>query len=295
MMNILEWNMDKNKLLSEFNKEFNKKSVYKKFASLKSDLEKMGSAVVAFSGGVDSTFLLKTASEVLGDNVIAVTLRSPSFPQRELNRAIDMAKIFKVKHLIVKGNELENPDFIKNDRLRCYFCKKEEFSKIISIAENNNLAFTIDGQNFDDLQDYRPGADAANELGVISPLRNNGLSKKEIRFLSKEMGIPDWDRPSFACLASRIPYGTKISKNLLKKIDYLENYLINEGFRQVRVRHHREIARIEIPKEDFPILFEEELIQKIISKFKKCGYLYVTIDLEGYSSGSMNKLLRNES
>jgi uncharacterized protein len=263
--------------------------------SLKNEVKVMGSAAVAFSGGVDSTFLLKIASEVLGDNVLAVTLKSPSFPKREIDNAASIAKQFNIKHLIIESREFENPDFIKNDSLRCYYCKNEEFSKIINVAHKNGMAFVIDGQNYDDISDYRPGAKAARELGVISPLKNNRLTKDEIRGLSKEMGIPGWGRPSFACLASRIPYGTQISKNLLEKISRLEDYLINVGFAQVRVRHHGEIARIEIEKEDFSILFGKPLMPGIISEFKKAGYLYVTLDLEGYRTGSMNMALKNNN
>ncbi len=263
-----------------------------KLGSLKSDIKAMGSAVVAFSGGVDSTFLLKVASQVLEDNVIAVTLKSPSFPEREIDEAISIAGQFKVKHLIIDSREFENPDFIKNDSLRCYYCKKEVFGKIIDEAQKHDMAFVIDGQNYDDISDYRPGAKAAQELGVISPLKNNLLTKDEIRLLSREMGIAGWDRPSFACLASRVPYGTQISKSLLEKIGRLEDLLINEGFLQVRVRHHGEIARIEILKEDFSNLFEEPLMQKIINEFKKAGYLYVALDLEGYRTGSMNMALK---
>jgi uncharacterized protein len=272
----------------------NNKSEYlvNKLASLKNEIKTMGGATVAFSGGVDSTFLLKVAAEVLGDNVLAVTLKSPSFPKREIDAAVSFAKRFKVKHLILESREFENPDFIKNDSLRCYYCKKEEFGKIITEAHNNGIDFVIDGQNYDDISDYRPGAKAALELGVISPLKNNNLTKDEIRRLSKEMGIPGWDRPSFACLASRIPYGTRISESLLEKIGHLEDFLINEGFKQVRVRHHGEIARIEVEKEDFPILFGKPLMPGIISEFKKAGYLYVTLDLEGYRTGSMNVALK---
>ncbi len=266
-----------------------------RFDSLKNELKAMGSAAVAFSGGVDSTFLLKVAVEVLGDNVLAVTLKSPSFPKREIDAAVSIANRFKVKHLIIESGEFENPDFIKNDSLRCYYCKKEEFGKIITEAHNNGVDFVIDGQNYDDISDYRPGEKAARELGVISPLKNNSLTKDEIRRLSKEMDIPGWDRPSFACLASRIPYGTKISKSLLEKIGNLEEFLISKGFAQVRVRHHGEIVRIELKKEDFSILFGKSLMPGIIDEFKKAGYLYVTLDLEGYRTGSMNKLLENKN
>jgi len=260
-----------------------------KFKTLKGHLASLGSIAVAFSGGVDSSFLLKTASEVLGDRVIAVTIKSPSIPARELERAIAFTKKFNIRHIIAESCELDNPDFVKNDRMRCYYCKKEEFGIITQLAKKNKLAFVADGQNFDDMLDYRPGSKASQELGVLSPLRTSQLTKEELRLLSRQMGLVDWDRPALACLSSRIPYGTEIDENLLKKIDYLESFLVNWGFKQVRVRHHGEIARIEITKKDFSRLFKGNLIEEIISEFKKNGYLYITLDLEGYRMGSMNK------
>jgi pyridinium-3,5-biscarboxylic acid mononucleotide sulfurtransferase len=266
-----------------------------RFDSLKNELKEMGSVAVAFSGGVDSTFLLKVASEVLGNKLLAVTLKSPSFPKRETDKAVSIARQLRVKHLIIESKEFDNPDFIKNDSLRCYYCKNEEFGKIINEANNHGITSIVDGQNYDDISDYRPGAKAALELGIVSPLKDNCLTKNEIRLLSKELGIDGWDRPSFACLASRVPYGTQINKSLLERISRLEEFLINEGFLQVRVRHHGEIARIEIEKKDFPILFGKSLMPGIIRKFKKAGYLYVTLDLEGYRTGSMNELLENKN
>jgi uncharacterized protein len=263
-----------------------------KVKSLKQELKSLGSVAVAFSGGIDSSFLLRIASDVLGNRVLAVTIKSPSIPEKELQRAINFTREFNIKHIVAESHELDNPDFIKNDRLRCYYCKKEEFGIISELAKKNNIAFVADGQNYDDNDDYRPGSIAASELAVLSPLKNNNLSKAEIRFLSKEMGLHDWDRPALACLSSRIQYGTEISESLLKKIDHLENFLTDLGFRQVRVRHHNEIARIEIAKEDFSMLFEKDLMRKIISEFKRNGYCYVTLDLEGYSTGSLNKVLK---
>ncbi len=232
---------------------FLRNNILEKFKNLKSTLNHYNSVVVAFSGGVDSTFLLKVAVDVLGKNVAAVTLKSLSFPEREFERAVKIAKEFKAKHYTIFLNELENPDFVKNDFQRCYYCKIEGFSKIIKFAKENGFLNVIDGQNFDDILDYRPGANAALKLGVKSPLKEAGLTKNDIRCLSKMLRIKDWDRPSFACLASRIPYGTKITDNLLRKIDHLEQLLIGLGFNQVRVRHHDKIARIEMPSKDFQL------------------------------------------
>ncbi|MBM3700612.1 MAG: ATP-dependent sacrificial sulfur transferase LarE [Actinobacteria bacterium] len=266
----------------------------KKMQSLKKQLKSMGSAIIAFSGGVDSTFLLHVAKDVLGERVAAVTLTSPSFPKRELDIAIKVASDLKVRHELVDSHEMEDERFLKNDSLRCYYCKSEAFKKITEIAQAHNIMYVLDGQNYDDISDYRPGSKAAQECGVISPLRQNSLCKNEIRALSKKLGIKGWDRPAFACLASRIPYGTKITEEILARIDRLEIFLVKKGFKQVRVRHHGELARIEIIKEEIPLLAGQHLMEQIVSEFKSSGYLFVTLDLEGYRTGSMNIMLQHD-
>jgi len=270
------------------------KKLQVKMQQLENGLKQKGNLAIAFSGGVDSSFLLKVASDIGGTNVLAITLKSPSFPKREIDRAIEFTKKYKIKHILAESNEFENEDFIKNDRLRCYYCKGSEFATIINIAKENGFDFVADGQNKDDISDYRPGADAARELGVISPLKDFGFTKEDIRQLSKQIGLKDWDRPAFACLASRIPYGTTITREVLARIDRLEIFLIKKGFTQVRVRHHGDLARIEIIKEEIPMLVGQHLMEKIVSEFKKAGYLYVTLDLEGYRTGSMNIMIQHD-
>ncbi|MHB9128139.1 MAG: ATP-dependent sacrificial sulfur transferase LarE [Candidatus Humimicrobiaceae bacterium] len=267
-------------------------STEEKFNILKADLKSMGSALVAFSGGVDSTFLLKVALDELKDKVIAVTAKSLSFPEREIKKAIEIAQYLKVKHLIIESSEMENPNYLKNDLDRCYYCKTELFGDLKKVALKEKLNFILDGQNYDDLGDYRPGMKAAAEIGVRSPLKEACLTKNDIRKLSKKIGLPNWDSPSFACLASRIPYGTEIDREILAKIDFLENMLIDIGFSQVRVRHHNAIARIEVTEEEMQKFNNKEIRMQVIKEFKNKGYLYITLDLEGYKTGSMNKVLK---
>lgn len=262
-----------------------------KFDELKEILKSMGSALVAFSGGVDSSFLLKAATDVLKEKVLAVTAKSPTFPEREIKKAIEIAGILNVRHLIIESSELKNPLYLRNDSSRCYYCKTELFEDLKKIALSEGINFVLDGQNYDDIGDYRPGMKAAAEIGVRSPLKESYMTKNDIRKLSKKLGLPNWDRPSFACLSSRIPYGTSISKELLEKIDFLENLLLDLGFTQVRVRNHDKIARIEILEEEMQKFNNKDIRMQIISEFKKLGYLYVTLDLEGYKTGSMNKVL----
>jgi len=267
------------------------KAAEDKFDELKEILKSMGSALVAFSGGVDSSFLLKAAADVLKEKVLAVTAKSPTFPEREIKKAIEIAGILNVRHLIIESSELKNPLYLRNDSNRCYFCKTELFEDLKKIALSEKINFILDGQNYDDIGDYRPGMKAAAEIGVRSPLKESYMTKNDIRKLSKKLGLPNWDRPSFACLSSRIPYGTSISKELLEKIDFLENLLLDLGFTQVRVRSHDKIARIEILEEEMQKFNNKDIRMQIISEFKKLGYLYVTLDLEGYKTGSMNKVL----
>ncbi len=283
------------KSLSNIKTTDNKSQLDFKYSSLKAEIKSYGSLAVAFSGGVDSSFLLKIASELLGDRVIAVTLKSATFPQREIDRAIEFAASHKIKHIIIDEDATCYPAFIKNDRNRCYYCKHAGFKKIIEIAAQNGFNNVADGANQDDVADYRPGTKAAEELGVLSPLKKHGFTKEEIRKISKDLGLAGWDRPSFACLASRIPYGTRITESLLLKIDKLESFLLEKGLNQVRVRHHGDIARIEVAKEDFSTLLEKNLMPGIVTEFKRSGYLYATLDLEGYNAGSMNRTITEGS
>lgn len=253
----------------------------------------MKSVLIAFSGGVDSTFLLCCAKEVLKENVLAVTARSASFPQRELEESIRLAEMLKTKYLIIDSEEIEDPNYRENPPDRCFYCKSDLFSKLWKVAEERNISYVLDGANLDDAGDYRPGSKAAKELQVRSPLKEAGMKKEDIRILSKEKKLPTWNKPSFACLASRFPYGTAISREKLSTVEQAENVLYNLGFNQCRVRHHNEIARIEISKKQFERFFSNGIPEKVIKEFKKLGYSYVTIDIEGYRSGSMNEILKS--
>lgn len=263
-----------------------------KLQKLKEYLKSLGSLAIAFSGGTDSTFLLKVASDVLGDNVLAITASSSTFPQRELNEAIQFAKSRNLRHEVIVSDELDIEGFADNPVNRCYLCKYGLFSKIINIAATRGIKYVADGSNIDDLGDYRPGLDAMRELGVISPLRVAGLTKAEIRELSKEIGLDTWDKPAFACLSSRLPYGQKITREKLSMIERAEQFLLDMGFKQVRVRHHGDIARIEVSADEIGKFFSLEIMNKINTEFKNIGFAYTALDLKGYRMGSMNETLQ---
>jgi uncharacterized protein len=262
-----------------------------KLELLKEKLMSLKSVAVAYSGGVDSTFLLKVAQEVLGDNVIAITAKSSTYPERELREAKKFAEEIGVKHIVIVSEELEIEGFAKNPSNRCYYCKKELFTKLNNIAKKNNINQVIDGSNLDDTGDFRPGMVAAKELGIISPLKIAGMTKDDIRGISKVYGLKTWNKSSLACLSSRVPYGSEITLKKLKMIEEAEQFLLDLGFQQVRVRHHGEIARIEVSPDEREKIFNVELMNKISAKLKKIGFKYVTLDLSGYRTGSMNEVL----
>lgn len=265
-----------------------------KYNKLKESLKGMKSVLIAYSGGVDSTFLMKVAHEVLQDNVVAITARSSTYPEREFNEATKYAQEIGVKHKVIISEELDIKEFTHNPKNRCYYCKKELFGKLKNEAKELGMSYVLDGANLDDLGDYRPGMQAAKELGVKSPLKDAGLTKNDIRALSKELGLPTWNKPSFACLSSRFPYGNEITRPKLGMVEKAEEFLLGLGFRQIRVRHHGDIARIEVEPSEREKFFDIKVMDKISSELKKIGFVYVTLDLSGYRTGSMNEVLSND-
>ena len=260
-----------------------------RFEKLKSILRDAGSAAVAFSGGVDSTFLLSVAKEVLGDKCLAITADSPVIPRHEMEAAVAFCKEHGIRQIVFDPNMLSDAVIRSNPADRCYHCKKAIFGKMNELAKENGAAYLFDGTNKDDEGDYRPGMKALDELGVRSPLREAGLTKSDIRGLSKETGLDTWDMPSFACLATRIPYGQEITPELLAKIEKAETVLREAGFKQYRVRAHGDLARIEVALSDMNRLSE---MRSLISEgIRNAGFRYVTVDLEGYRTGSMNDVL----
>lgn len=249
----------------------------------------MHSIVVAYSGGVDSTFLAKVATDTLGDRALVVTAKSPSLAEDELKLAMSIAKKNKMNHLVIETNELKNPNYKVNDLKRCYYCKQELYQDLIKIAEDRQLKYIVNGANLDDLGDYRPGMNAANDFGVRSPLIEVSLRKVDIRLLSRELSLPTFNKPAQPCLASRIPYGKEVSVDVLSQIEQAEKYIKNLGIDVVRVRHYGELARIEVEPINFQKLLNSTTKNAVTRYFKKLGFKDVSLDPEGYRTGSLNE------
>ncbi len=259
-----------------------------KYENLRKIIQDMGSVLIAFSGGVDSTFLLKVAHDVLGDKACAVTATSPTYPESEFSEAVGLARRIGARHLVVESNELEIAGFSENPEDRCYFCKKELFGKLAEKAVELGISWLAEGSNVDDLGDYRPGRKAVAELKVRSPLLEAELSKGEIRRLSREMGLPTWDKQPYACLSSRFPFGVQITRERLHMIEMCEEFLKSKGFRTYRVRFHNETARIEVGEEEVDKFLAPDLRREVSEFFKSAGFVHVALDLQGYRTGNMN-------
>lgn len=267
------------------------KPLQDKYRQLQQIVHAAGSAAVAFSGGVDSTFLLKVCADVLGRKVLGVTARSETYPTRELNEARKLAQQIGAEHILITSEELDVPGFSDNPPNRCFLCKHELFSKIRAIANDRDLQWVFDGSNADDRDDFRPGRIAARKLEVRSPLEEAGLTKADIRSLSRMLGLSTWNKPAFACLSSRFPYHTQITRSALRQVEKAENILWNLGMREFRIRHHDSIARIELGQKEMQVFWQRNLREKVVNHLKTLGYQYVTLDLQGYRSGSMNEVL----
>jgi len=259
-----------------------------KIDQLKKILSKIDSVLIAYSGGVDSTFLALMAHKELGNKVLTVIVESEIHPVSEFSQAQELIKNLGIRNIVIKGTELQKRAFISNPRERCYFCKKEIFSKMKEIAKKNSVKFIADGSNCDDLNEHRPGIKALRELGIRSPLQEAGFSKEDIRILSKKMGLSIWSKPSNSCLVTRIPYDEKITIGKLKMIEKAEKFICDLGIKQVRVRYHQKIARIEVRESDIDLISKEKTREKIVNYLRKIGFIYITLDLQGYRTGSMD-------
>jgi pyridinium-3,5-biscarboxylic acid mononucleotide sulfurtransferase len=259
-----------------------------KYARLREIIAELGGCVIGFSGGVDSTFLFTVATDILGPRAVAVTATSATYPERELAEAQQLAVLIGGRHRLVVSEELDIPEFKDNPRDRCYYCKKELFGKLREIADGEGLPHVLDGTNLDDRADHRPGRRAAEEIGVRSPLEEAGLTKDDIRRLSKNMNLPTWDKPAFACLSSRFPYGTAITAERVSQVGQAEETLRLLGFRTLRVRYHGDVARLELGQEEFDAA-TGHLREEVLRCVKAAGFVYVAVDLQGYRSGSMNE------
>ena len=259
-----------------------------KYQRLRNILADMGDIIIGMSGGVDSVLLSKVAHEVLDHKALAVTADSPSLPRRELQEAIELAKLAGIRHRVIKTEEVYDPRYAANPNNRCYYCKSELFTQLDGLAEADGFHWIAYGENIDDLGDHRPGAVAAGEHGVRAPLKEAGLTKADIRALAQHLGLPIWDKPAFACLGSRFPYGTEITPEKLAQVEAAEEVMWELGFRQYRVRYHDEVARIEVPPDDMPRLLEQA--PEVVERFRReASFIHIAMDLAGYRRGSMNE------